>query len=145
MASVQHLAGTLEEIDPARTFIDGQLFRSMTVVSTDGERHGLRDVFCTEKLLALFSVGLQGDFYVWHGHLFAIRTARGWVEDIPGVRRSFLYRDARLLAVMGASIVLLPYALWVIAKRMRWALNMDSMRKAIEGDARPTDLRHLRK
>jgi hypothetical protein len=144
MTSVQHVAGMLEKIEPARTFIDGQLFRNLTVVSADGRRHSLSDVFCTEKLLQALSAGLRGDFYFWHSHLFALRTPRGLVEDIAGVRRSFLYRDARLLAVMAASVVLLPYALWVVGKRTRWALNMGSMRKAIEANARPADLRHVR-
>lgn len=75
-------------------------------------------VFFPLKLTTILKSATTGEFYFWNSHCYAFRSANGLIEDIDGVRASYFWRDARLLLLMSASIVLLPYVLFVIAKKL---------------------------
>lgn len=103
---------------PSRTFVDGQLFDELSVVGKTGEQQKLRDVFCTNRLLEPLNASGPKELYVWNRHIFAVNEESGLTEDIEGVKMSYLYRDRFLLLLLAASIVMFPYAAWVLIKKL---------------------------
>jgi hypothetical protein len=112
------LNGSVNRLACSRTFVDGQLFHELSIVDQSGGQHALREVFCTNRLLELLKAPGPKEIYVWNRHVFAIKDETGLTEDIEAVRNSFLYRDRYLLLFLMASIVMLPYALWVLIKKL---------------------------
>lgn len=113
------LKGRVNRLAYSRTFVDGQLFHELSVVGPDGDQHALREVFCTSRLLELLKAPGRKEIYVWNRHVFAIKDNGRLTEDVEGVRSSFLYRDRYLLLFLTASIMLLPYAAWVLIRKLK--------------------------
>jgi hypothetical protein len=116
--AVRMLNGNLSRIVPSRTFVDGQLFREVSVVDGGGRKTVLRGLFCTNRLLEFLTAPGAKVIYVWNRHVFAVERDGGLIEDIEGVRNSFLYRDRFLLMMLAGSIVMLPYVTWVVIKKL---------------------------
>lgn len=112
------LNGSVSRLELDRTFIDGQLFGELSVVDDGGRQQELREVFCTNRLLELLKASGPKEIYIWNRHVFAIKIGSWLNEDIKGVRHSFLYRDRFLLLMLAASIVMLPYAAWVVVRKL---------------------------
>jgi hypothetical protein len=111
------LNGSVSRLSLDRTFIDGQLFHELSVVDNSGQQQTLREVFCTNRLLEPLGAPGPKEIHIWNRHIFAINMGSWQSEDIEGTRRSFLYRDRFLLLMLVASIVMLPYAAWVVIKK----------------------------
>lgn len=118
MLAIERVFGMLDHTEPSRTFIDGELFHKFSIRLPNGEIRTFLDIFCPVKLYPLCGTGTVGEYYFWCHHLFAVRTDRTLMEDIAAVRRSLLYRDARLIFLMVLCVLPLPYAAFIVAKRM---------------------------
>jgi len=125
------LAGRVERLQPSRTFTDGQLLPELTVLGDNGGRQQILNVFCPNRLLEPFHSPEPKQIYVWRRHVFAIRQGGQLIEDVRGVTRSYLTRDLAALGLMTASIVLAPYALWVVIKKLYGLLSISEMKSAI--------------
>lgn len=135
MKAVQTIVGVVDQVGVARVFVDGTFFDHVEWTGADGSRQEARQLFVTNKLLPLFKPGSRGVFYVWQRHLFALRVGGQSEQDIEGVRRSFLYRDTKLLLLMAVSLILLPYVLLVVGKKLWGLQSARQMYKAIETSA----------
>ena len=129
--SVLLLHGPVRDLRPARTFTDGQLFCSISATDETGAERQLSGIFCTHRLLDSLQSPSARDIYVWHRHVFAVKTGEGLIEDIAATKRSFLYRDVYALLLMIGSVVLAPYAAWVIARKLYGSLSFADMVHAI--------------
>jgi hypothetical protein len=99
--------------------VDGQYFDEVSVAGVEGDTpHTLRGIFCTTRLLPLLCEPDAIELYIWNRHVYAIKNASGLTEDLEGVRASFLYRDRYLLVLLAASVVMLPYAIYVLARKL---------------------------
>jgi hypothetical protein len=122
------LNGSVCGLQPSRTFVDGQLFREVSLVSSSGERQQLHAVFCSNRLLDPMHAPGPKEIYIWNNHVFAIRTSGGLIEDVAGVRRSFLYRDWRLLLLLAITGIMLPYVAWIAIKKVRAVGSLPQVR-----------------
>ncbi len=122
------LYGSVNRLAYSRTFVDGQLFHELSVVDQGRGQHTLREVFCTNRLLGLLQAPGPKEIYVWNRHVFAIRDDSGLTDDVEAVRNSFLYRDRFLLLFMSLSIVMLPYAAWVLIRKLNAVRSLPSVR-----------------
>ena len=118
MAQFQKAVGTISKVQPSRHFIDGVYCSQIEFTDRAGKRYQLEEVFFPFKLASLLKSGTTGQFYFWNSHCFAFRSDQDYVEDIDGARASYFKRDARLLLLMAASVILLPYALFVAVKKI---------------------------
>jgi hypothetical protein len=122
------LRGSLERLTASRTFVDGQLFNELTILDRDSARQTLNQVFCTSRLLGLLGAPGPKEIYIWNKHIFAIRDASGLTDDIEGVRKSFLFRDRFLLLALAGSIVMLPYVVYVVLKKLSAIASLPKVR-----------------
>ena len=118
MAHFQKVVGTLSKVQPSRNFIDGVFCQTIEITDVSGNPCRFDSVFFPTKLFSLLKSGAYGEFYFWNSHCYAFRSDHEYVEDIDGARASFFKRDARLLLLMAASVILLPYALFVAIKKL---------------------------
>jgi hypothetical protein len=114
----QKIAGTISNTQPSRTFVDGVYCNRIEITSAAGVAEKLDRVFFTLKLAFLVSTRESGEFYFWNSHCYAFRSGGNLVEDIDGVRASYFKRDFGLLLLLAFSVVLLPVAVFVMAKRL---------------------------
>jgi hypothetical protein len=117
MANFQKAIGTISRIEPSRDFIDGVYCKQIDIIDIVGKHHQLANVFFTLKLSAVLKSAATGEFYFWNSHCYAFRSDQDFIEDIEGARASYFRRDAGLLVLMAVSVVLLPVALFVLAKK----------------------------
>src|SRR5262249_55006460 len=127
---VSILGGPVEALRPVRTFTDGQLFEAIKANDGNGVQREVPHVFCTNKLLNAIRLPRVEKIYLWHNHIFAVETSEALLEDVDGVKRSYLYRDRFALLLMAASVILAPYALWVVAKKLYGSLSIPEMTDA---------------
>ena len=118
MAHFHKAVGTIDKIHPSRQFIDGIYCSRVEFTDPAGGRYHLEKVFFPLKLVSFLKSGTSGQFYFWNSHCYAFRSDHDFVEDIDGARASYFKRDARLLLIMAASVILLPYALFVAVKKI---------------------------
>ena len=118
MAHFQKAVGTISKVQPSRHYVDGIYCGQIEFTDSEGKRYQLEGVFFSLKLASLLKSGTRGEFYFWNSHCYAFRSDRDFVEDIDGARASYFKRDARLLLFMAASVILLPYALFVAARKV---------------------------
>ena len=118
MARFQKTVGTINRIEHARTFIDGEYCRLLEFMKPGGQLERIEKVFFTLKLSSILKPKVKGEFYFWNSHCYAFRGREGLVEDIDGARASYFQRDARLLLIMAASVVMFPVAVVVVAKKV---------------------------
>lgn len=130
MGSTGHvvLKGTVSRLRVARTFIDGQLLDELSVAGPIGDQQTLRNIFCTNRLLGHLGAPGPKEIYVWNSHVFAVGSPQGLTDDIEGVRNSYLYRDRYLLLFLAASVVMLPYAIFVLAKKLKALASLPRVR-----------------
>jgi hypothetical protein len=113
------VSGVVGRLRPARTFVDGQYFDQLSVADPDGgEAHVLQGIFCTHRLLAPLGESGAKEIHIWNRHVFAVKNKAGLTEDIEGVKSSFLYRDRYLLLLLAGSVVMLPYALYIVVRKL---------------------------
>lgn len=125
--------GTITSLAPGRTFVDGQYFASIGIATPGGASDELREVFVVNSLLDPLTIGAEGQFFFWNRHLYGYVAADGAVvEDVDGARAAYFGRDRVLLAVMAATIVLLPVAIWVVARRLLRAGSAYAMRSSLQ-------------
>ena len=122
------LRGSLERLTASRTFVDGQLFKQLSVHDQDSTPQTFNQVFCTNRLLGLLGAPGPKEIYIWNKHIFAIRDAAGLTDDIEGVRNSFLFRDRFLLLALAGSIVMLPYVVYVVLKKLSAIASLPKVR-----------------
>jgi hypothetical protein len=118
LAQFQKAVGTISKIEPSRDFIDGVYCRQLEFTDPAGKRYQLQGLFFPLKLASVLKSGSTGEFYFWNSHCYAFRSDHDYVEDIDGARASYFKRDAHLLLLMAASVILLPYALFVVLKKI---------------------------
>ena len=118
MAYFQKITGRISTIEPGRAFIDGVYCREIEFNDAHGKRYRLEKVFFPLKLTSFLKSGTSGEFYFWNSHCYAFRSDRDYIEDIEGARASYIKRDAKLLLLLAASIILLPYALFVAIRKL---------------------------
>jgi hypothetical protein len=126
VAAFQKIDGTISRIEPSRHFIDGVYCLEIEFTDSGGELCRLNGVFFPLKLVSILKSGTAGEFYFWNSHCYAFRSGQDYIEDIEGARASYFKRDARLLLFMAASVILLPYALFVAVKK--WVLGSSRRR-----------------
>lgn len=108
----------MSKIKPNRTFVDGVYCTRMEVTDAAGVVHAVGRGFFTLKLAFLTSAQQSGEFYFWNSHCYGFRSGGNLIEDMDGARTSYFKRDSRLLAAMSFSLILLPAAIFVIARRL---------------------------
>ena len=75
-------------------------------------------MFFTLKISSVLKLQTSGEFYFWNSHCYAFRDDRQLVEDIDAARASYFQRDARLMLLMAASVILLPVVTLIAAKKL---------------------------
>lgn len=118
MARFWKVVGTISKIKPNRTFVDGVYCTRIEFTGTAGVVHAVERAFFTLKLESLMSARKSGEFYFWNSHCYAFRSGGNLIEDMDGARTSYFKRDSRLLIVMAVSLILLPVAIFVMAKKL---------------------------
>ena len=126
------LAGDVGPLRPSRTFSDGQVFHELTVTDNAGHQQHVPDVFCPNRLLNDFQSSGPKTIYIWKKHVFAVRQGGFLAEDVRGVTRSYLTRDLPALGLMTASIVLAPYALFVMVRKLYGLWSISEMKNALD-------------
>ena len=111
--------------------------RRLEFVDDAGARHELEEIFFTNKMSPVLKRDVGGEFYFWNLHCYAFRSGAELLEDIDGVRASYFKRDARSLIIMSLSIVLLPYSLFVIAKKTLRGSSRERMRSFLSASSPP--------
>jgi len=137
LAKFQKVVGTISKFEPVRTFVDGVFCRRLEFVDDAGVRREFEEIFFTNKMSPVLKRDVGGEFYFWNLHCYAFRSGEELLEDIDGVRASYFKRDARLLIIMALSIVLLPYSLFVIAKKTLRGSSRERMRLFLSASSSP--------
>jgi hypothetical protein len=118
LARFEKVTGSISAIQPSRSFIDGVLCRRIEFTGASGGRRELSRVFFTLKLASYLKADTSGDFFFWNSHCYAFKAPDFMSEDIAGARTSYFKRDAQLLLLMALSLVLLPIAIFILAKKL---------------------------